>query len=208
MPDQTSICQAIIFDTNAYRVFTFGLSLEEGRAKIARLRRLEQAAGILLLAHPVVAWELLTHLRDLSDLAYKTCLNSLTALGEHAAVRGASNGQVALMADPYSTVCRALFGHHPPDFEQGIERLGSLIIHIVTYAPNLSDATAQQNIVDLSQGMLHREQRWLKDMAAVLDLCSPGAARVTFGDMSDREVLRSVRAYLSSEAFFWLGRST
>ena len=90
-PDQTSRAAGnqrfAIYDTNAYREFTFGLSLDGARIKTDRLCQLEQAAGWSVLAHPIVVWELVAHLEDTADKAYDHCLKASVALGEHTASR-------------------------------------------------------------------------------------------------------------------------
>lgn len=75
--------KVIIFDANAYRNLTFGLSLNESRAKAKRLRAKEKSAGCAVLAHPIVIWELLSHLVDSTDPGYTHCLHAMVALGEH-----------------------------------------------------------------------------------------------------------------------------
>lgn len=195
--------KVVVFDTNAYRVLTHGLDLNEARAKALHLRQLETRSGHSALAHPIVVWELLSHLLDSSDPAYTYCLHAVVALGEHTASRENADGAICLIADPLSTVCRELFGRLPPGYQQSLENLGSLVTHIVKQAPILSDPVARQNIENLGRGMAAREQNWLKGMkGGILDHFSPGVVKIFFKGGSDNETLRKVRAYLLSEAFF------
>jgi hypothetical protein len=154
--------KVVIFDTNAYRVFTFGWSLNEARAKAINLRQVEDQFGYAALAHPTVVWELLTHLVDSSNPAYSHCLKALVALREHTVTRENTNGGICLIADALSTVCRELFGRLPPGYEQGLQNLGSVVNHIAKYASDLSDPLLRQNIENLGRGMVAREAAWLK----------------------------------------------
>jgi hypothetical protein len=199
--------KVVIFDTNAYRVLTHGLPLDAARAKVLQLRQLEGHSGNSALAHPIVVSELLTHLVDASDPAYGHCVNALVALGEHTTSGEMQNGGICLIADALSTVCRELFGRLPSGYQQGLEKLGSVVTYIVKHAPNLTDAVTRQNIENLGRGMETEEEGWLKGMEGILDQFSPGTAKVVFGGGSDKEVLRRVRAYFASPAFFeaWSG---
>lgn len=194
--------KTIIFDTNAYRVLTFGLSLKDARNKALQLRQLEHRSGHSALAHPIVVWELLAHLVDSSDPAFNHCLNALVALGEHTVSREEPDGGICLIAEALSTVCHELFGRLPHGYQQGLENLGSLVTHIVRHAPDIGDPVVRQNIENLGHGMETKEAGWLKGMASVLDHFSPGVAKVVFGSGNDSEALRKARTFFASPAFF------
>ena len=193
--------RAIIFDTNAYRVLSHGLTFNDVRAKALQLRGCEQKAGVFVLGSPVVAWELITHLADPADPALPHCLNAIVMLGGHALSPDTANGGVCLFADSESTVCRELFRRLPPRYEAGIQTLGSLITYIGRNAPNLTDAAAVQNIKTIASAMTAGEQAWLNQMKSVLASCDPNAARVVFGGRDDGEVLKKVRTFFDSEMF-------
>src|SRR5213592_4106379 len=112
LPDGTR--RVIIFDTNAYRILSRGLTLDDAHAKAAQLRQCEQTTGVFVFASPVVVWELITHLADPADPARPDCLNAIVMLGGHALSPGASNVGISLFADSESTVCRELFRRIPP----------------------------------------------------------------------------------------------
>ncbi len=192
----------MVFDTNAYRVATLGLSLDEVRKKTSAIRSAENDLGYCALAHPIVVWELLTHLADSSDPAHGHCLNAMVALGTHTASRNAADGSVWLIADPLSSVCHALFDRVPEGYEEGLGNLGTLITHITANAPDLSDATLKRNVADLAHAMAKREKTWLEGMKDVLESSSPGAAKLIFGGSTDKEALTKLRKYLGSSAFF------
>lgn len=191
-----------IFDTNAYRVLTHGMNLEQTRARALEVRACADEIGFSSLAHPIAIWELLTHLRDPGDPAYEYCLHAMVALGEHTTSRETSAGGVCLIADAFSSVCHELFGLLPPGYQQGLESLGTVVTHIVKNAPDLSQPTLRQNIEQLACGMENREKEWLGGMEGILDRFSPGVAKAIFGGGSDSEALRKVRTYFDSPAFF------
>lgn len=193
-----------IFDTNAYRRFTFGKSLDKSRDKAVSLREAEGRSKYQSLAHPIVIWELLTHLADPADEDYNACLNALVALGVHAASREEPRDAVCMIADAFATVCRALFNRLPSGYEEGLKNLGSLVTHIVKNAPDLSDPVAQRNIQDLAQGMAKKEQGWLSGMEGIVTQFSPEAAGRVFGGATDEEALRKARDFFASEMFFQL----
>lgn len=125
-----------IFDTNAYRNFTFHLTIEAARTKALRLQKLEHTTGSFALAHPTVIAELLSHLVNPSDPDYDNCLNSVVAMGEHTASREMSEyGRVCNVADAFAQVCETLFGSVPPDYVKGLQNLGTLVAHIREKAP-------------------------------------------------------------------------
>jgi len=193
--------RVIIFDTNAYRVLSHGLALNDARKKALHLRRYEQAAGVFVLASPITAWELITHLADPADPALPHCLNAIVMLGEHTLSPTASNGGICLFADSESTVCRELFHSIPPDHEAGIQTLGSLVTYIVRNAPNLTDSVAIQNIKTIASAMTAKEQAWLNQMKAVVANCDPNAARAVFGGRDDNEALKKARAFFDTDLF-------
>jgi hypothetical protein len=203
-PTRPNLSKVIIFDTNAYRNFTSGLSLADSRAKAVKLRDHEKKAGVAVLAHPIAIWELLTHLVDETDPAYSYCLHALVALGEHAASRSRMDGGIDIIADALSTVCRELFGRLPPGYEQGLQNLGTLVTYITKNAPNISDPIARQNIQMLGRGMTAREESWLDGMKTILGHFSPEIVKQVFqnGTSTDSEALKTMRDYFDQDAFF------
>jgi hypothetical protein len=134
-----------IFDTNAYREFTYGKSLSDARARILKLCQLEQNAATLTVANPFVIWELIGHLDDPCDPAYTHCLNALVALSDHT-WRLDPSGGLRLVADAESTVCRELFHTLPPSAETNLQNLSLIAAHVKEYAPNLTLPAALANI--------------------------------------------------------------
>jgi hypothetical protein len=122
--------RAVVFDTNAYRYLTSGLSSTQAHAKARILRRLEREAGCFVLANPIVVGELLAHVADPVDLGRPHCLAAAVALGEHARLTDGADGGIGLVADSFSTVCWTLFNRPPLALKEMLERLGSLVTHV------------------------------------------------------------------------------
>ena len=194
--------RVVIFDTNAYRVFAHGSTLEDVQAKAKQLRGREQQAGVFVLASPIVVWELVAHLADPADPALPHCLNAIVALAEHALSPIASDGGICLFADSESTICWELFHHKPPVNEAVNQNIGSLVTYISKYAPDLTDSVAVQNIKTIATAVESKEQAWLNQMKVVLGTyCGANVAKVVFGGCDDNEALRNARAFFDDDFF-------
>ena len=189
---------AVVFDTNAYLSITRKREVAEARRIGRDLRDHEQRIGCVALAHPIVIWELLSHLADKSSPHYAWRLNALVALGEHTAQE---SGAVRLIADFETNLCRALFDRLPPGAEQGLQNLGSLVTHITKYAPKLDHPVADQNIRMLASGMQAREDQWLVDMDKVVSDLSQETLNKVSGATSARDARHNAKQYFDSEAF-------
>jgi hypothetical protein len=193
--------RVVIFDTNAYRVMTAKTSLADCRAKVLRLRQCEQGSGVFVLASPTVIWELIAHLDDPNDPAREHCLISLVVLGEHALDPAKPDGGISLFPDADSTVCRELFHALPPNHEQGIQNLGSLVKYFVKNAPNITDATALKNVHQIATNVAATEKQWLSLMQSVLAHCDHNVAKQFFGKKGNAEVRKQVRDFFASSVF-------
>jgi hypothetical protein len=193
--------QIVIFDTNAYRNFTIGLSLDDARAKALQLRQLEHGVGSFPLASPIVIWELIGHLGNISDPAYPYCLKALVALAEHTWSLHNTNDGICLFADPESTVCRELFHTVPSNAEQNVQNLSKLAAYVKQHAPNLKLPAAINNLQVFSAELAKRETEWLNDMQTVLNDCDPKLAKSWVGGKNDKEVRKKLRSFFGSQAF-------
>ncbi len=202
MSNPSSFERTVVLDTNAYRIFTGGLSLDGSRKAARRLRALEQAAGCRVLANPITVWELLAHLADPADRGYSYCLHALIALGEHTALPGSSEGGIGMLADSFSTVCKTLFDQPPVALQQALGNLGSLVTHVTKFAPDLTDPTVKSNIELVARGMTEIERRWMQNMTGVLQQFAPGTAQTVFGGSTDSQVRRRLKKFLESDLFF------
>lgn len=156
-----------VFDTNAYRVLTRDVTLEEARARAIRLRELGRAAGETALASPLVVWELLTHLADQSDHAYENCLSALVALGEH--TREPQTGGITMALDSEWAICHHLFGKAPAGAEANVTNLARIACYIRDHAPSITDPVVVSNIGIFSREMERRESSWIGEVQTLLD---------------------------------------
>lgn len=200
-PLPSGTTKIIVFDTNAYRVLTYGLSLEESRSKTLLLRQAEQKAGIFALANPFVIWELVGHLGDKSDPAYHYCLNALVSLGDHTWSPFIEKGGICLFADAESTVCLELFGTVPPGAAINVENLSKLAAHVRKHAPDLSQPEAINNLKVFSDELAKKETDWLAEMQKVLNDCDPKLAQEWVGGNTDKDVRKKLRDYFVSQSF-------
>ena len=69
----------VVFDTNAYRKFVLGKSLQQVRTDILRINILENEAGIVAQQSVVVLSELFKHLVDKNDINYENCKLAVVA---------------------------------------------------------------------------------------------------------------------------------
>jgi hypothetical protein len=196
--------RCVIFDTNAYRVLTYDLSLEGARAKAVELRQLERQRGSLALAHPIVAWELVYHLVDPSDPAYNRCLNALAALAEHTESADDSDPGICFIADAACSICQDIFDQIPQRHLSFIEHLRQLATSVAKEAPNFSAERIKEDIGELAAWMESEEQSWLSGMEDVRNRLSPATTRDVFGGGSDADSLRKACAFFQSPRFFEL----
>jgi hypothetical protein len=186
-----------VFDTNAYRNLSFGLSLADARARAVRLRELERAAGAAALASPIVIWELLAHLADTADPAYSHCVNALVALGEHTRERG--GGGICMALDSEWVVCHTLFDKEPAGASANVSNLAALTNHVRDHAPAITDAAALSNIKVFAVEMAKREASWLSDIQTSLNELDSAASHQPGKTKKDAQ--RDLRKYLASPTF-------
>ena len=195
--------EIVIFDTNAYRVATWGLDFEGSRAKAIQLRHLETGAGIFALSGFTVIWELVKHLRDLADPGRNYCMNALVALAEHtwSPYGGAQQDGVCMFVDAETTICRELFQAIPPTAEANTKKLRQIAAQIREFGPNLTDASVLGTIKDFADKMDSIEATWLIEMGNLISSFDPTLARVWVGGRTDQDVRRKLRALFGSAEF-------
>lgn len=191
-----------IFDTNAYRELTFGLSLEDARAEAVAIRQMESRQGVLALASPIVIWELASHLADTTDPAYAHCQNALVALAEHTRSSDAHNPGICMALDSEWVVCDALFQKTPQGAEQNSSNLAKLANHVRDRAPNLTDPAVLANLQVFAREMARRESTWLADLQQLLQGLDPAAATTTGTPAhNDKAARKRLHKSLKSAAF-------
>ncbi len=162
------INRIVVFDTNAYRNLTFGLTTEESRRIARKLADAEHAQGTKALANPFVIWELVSHLANSSDPAYQNCMNAVVAMVEHTRQPMDFLGGICRIVDGETEICRQLFNRIPPLAEQNCANLSQLASYIWSKAPNLADPNATINFTTFSAEMDKMEQAWLDHIEAIL----------------------------------------
>ncbi len=188
----------IIFDTNAYRYFTTGCDWEATKAKTAKLREAEKAAGVMALANPFVIWELVGHLADQTDPHYTACLNALASLATHT---WDDKGGLRRIEDGETAVCRQLFQVKPPKAGQNTNNLSLLAAHVRDFGPVITDQNALTNFQVFAAKLAEYEARWLAEMQTVLDTFSPGLAKAWIGGNSDQETRKNVQKFFTSQQY-------
>lgn len=198
---ESGVKGVVVFDTNAYRILTYGRSVEESREVARRLADVELASGIKALANPFVIWELVSHLADPDDQAFVHCQNALVALVEHVRLAGDSAGGICRVADGETEPCRQLFGVVPPMAEENAGNLSKLATYVWRSAPDLSGANAQANFRAFSDRMETLEASWLDGMEALLDGLRSQAVAVPDSKGVPKTDLKSKREFLRGRRF-------
>lgn len=163
------INRIVVFDTNAYRNLTFGLTTDESRKIARKLADAEFACGTKALVNPFVIWELVAHLANPGDPAYKNCMNAVVALVEHTRRPLDFLGGVCRVADGETEICRQLFNRIPPNAEQNCANLSQLASYVWREAPSLTNPDAQTNFIVFSAEMDKKEQTWLDHVEVLLN---------------------------------------
>ena len=192
--------QMVVFDTNAYRNLTFGLTTDESRKIARKLADAELACGTKALVNPFVIWELVAHLANSGDPAYKNCMNSVVALVEHTRLPVDHLGGVCRAADGETEICRQLFNRIPPIAEQNCANLCKLASYVWRAAPTLSDSNALTNFQVFSAEMDMKEAAWLNHIEALLNAFRALDASCTTPEAQKNE-MKKRRAYINGPGF-------
>lgn len=195
------ITRVVVFDTNAYRVLTYGCSLDESKTMARNLADVELAMKTKALANPFVIWELISHLADAKDPAYQHCLNALVALVEHTRLPHDETGGVCRVADGETELCRQLFKEIPPKAAVNTSRLSQMASYIWQDAPLITDRAIITNINTFSATMTKREAVWLDHMETFLDHLRSVGIMDCGSDSSAKIRIQKTRALLNSPEF-------
>lgn len=193
--------KVVVFDTNAYRNLTHGLSVQEAKDTARRLADVELAGGYKALANPYVIWELLSHLAIIEDPAYSICQCALVALVEHTRAQDDAEGGVCRVADGETELMRQLFGKQSSIAEQNAQSLSCLASYVWKFAPELTDFNAQTNFEIFAAKMNELESRWLDNMEDLLMSLRSEQTAISNGKDDGDTSLKSKRKYLNSSGF-------
>lgn len=191
----------MVFDTNAYRNLTFGLTTDDSRKIARKLADTELSCGIKALANPFVIWELVAHLADSSDSAYENCMNSVVALVEHTRQPNDDSGGVSRIADGETEICLQLFRKLPPNAEHNSKNLCVLASYVWKEAPILSNPNVQTNFQAFLNEMDKLEAKWLDHVEALLSGFRSIDASVTTLEAKKTRI-KKTREYLNGPGFF------
>lgn len=153
-----------VFDTNFYRTLTFQKTFEEISGDFDRLRKHEFESEITAFLNPFVLLEVLSHLGDINDPAFKHCRNSVLAIFLHCTEM--INGQIVfnVLADSESQICMSLFGLEP----ESHKRLTNQILAIAKIIAELNDLKIPEEIINdcriLGEDVQTRKARFVQDM--------------------------------------------
>jgi hypothetical protein len=195
------ITRVVVFDTNAYRVLTYGCSLNESKAMARNLADAELAVKTKALANPFVIWELISHLADTEDPAYQHCLNALVALVEHTRLPDDETGGVCRVADGETELCRQLFQQIPSKAAANTSHLCQMASYIWQDAPLIKDPAIITNINTFSATMAKREAAWLDQIEALLHHLRSAGILNSGSDSSAKNRRNKTREILNSPDF-------
>jgi len=198
---RAEITRVVVFDTNAYRVLTYGCSIAESKAKARNLADSEFFTKTKALANPFVIWELISHLADTEDPAYNHCLNALAALVEHTRLPDDKNGGVCRVADGETELCRQLFNQLPPHAAENTSNLSQMASFVWQDAPMITDPVIINNINAFSVAMAEREAAWLDHMEALLSNLRSAGTLESGSESSAKNRTQKTRTLLNSPEF-------
>lgn len=155
---------AIIFDTNAYRQFTFGKSTNEVASEVGALLKKESACGVEAFANPFVMLELASHLSDPKDPAYENCKSGVSALSSHCARQVNQDVQIAVLADSESQLCKMFHNAVPPTHAETTEKLCKLFKYIAADTSEASVDKIRNDLREISKVVASTESRFISDM--------------------------------------------
>ena len=117
---------AVVFDTNSYRQFVSGKSLEEVLTETTQLRADEARKNIQSYGAVIVSLELLSHLvENENGFNYKDCLNGILAMGNHCF--DDNHKEPRIIPHPYLHITRSFFDTVPTEMAQRVKNIGGVV---------------------------------------------------------------------------------
>jgi hypothetical protein len=155
---------AIVFDTNAYREFTFGKRTEGILPAVSNLLKKESASGAQAFANPFVMLELAAHLSDPNDPAYDNWKSSIVALSSHCSRQLDNGSQIAVLADSESQLCKVFHNAVPPAHANTTEKLCKIFKYIATDFSEAAVDKIRNDFKEISEVVTTTETRFVSDM--------------------------------------------
>lgn len=158
---------SVVFDTNAYREFTYDENLNSIKNKVLNLIKDERGKGIQAFSNPFVMLELASHIADVNDNAYENCKLSVIALAQHAAIQN-DGEQIAILADSESQLCKFLFNEQPLHHSNVTEILSQMYKTLSQFSSedeiDTNIVRNRENLMRIKLFMDKAEKRFINEM--------------------------------------------
>ncbi|RYX80066.1 hypothetical protein EON73_05785, partial [bacterium] len=127
----------VVFDTNAYRTLTYGLTEFEVKAKFKAIKEAESKKDIRPILSHVTGMELLAHLADLCDPGFGPCKIASIAAGYHCLTK---ENKLPYLAHPQILLQNLIFG----DVDEPTAKQFEVVIELI----NLLATKPASQIID------------------------------------------------------------
>lgn len=164
---------SIIFDTNAYRDFTYGKSYNEVVENTERLIDIENNQDIEAYMYPVVLLELYKHLAHPNDCAYENCKQSVVAAYLHTKFQDSDDFRILM--DSESLLVKLLFNCKREDPEQMWNIVGTHAYQIYADPCERHLDTFRPNFRLFAEFVDKIESRFVNDMSTIVSALNPSA---------------------------------
>lgn len=187
----------IVFDTNAYRNLTFGLTEQETKDLFDKVRTAEEAKSITSILSAVTLMELMAHLADSADPAYHHC--KIATIGAYHHVHEVNNFR--LLPHPELLLEQMLFHRVDPQQQESNLTLGRVAyaIHQGPADDKINEFNAQiqavKRIVD------QHEQDFVDDMFRAITQMDKDATNWKLFQ-NDKKIKGDFLKYLKTESAF------
>jgi hypothetical protein len=188
----------VIFDTNAYRRLSSGLSAESILSYASDIRAKEVVSDWRAFAHPTVMMELLAHLPGISDTHHDDCVRAITLLVAHCRT-DLGKGGLAIIAPLEAHVCQALYDEAWHSFENDLQTLGAICEQVAdTYRHTGELKAASESINEYARTFVSdQEQEFANRFKATISAIDPQGSsnKINFSNKDERQkYLRDLRS--------------
>jgi hypothetical protein len=160
---------AVVFDTNSYRQFANGKSLQEVLTATTQLRADEARKNIQSYGAVIVSLEMLSHLvENENDFNYKDCLNGILAMGNHCFDDNLDYPRI--IPQPYLHITRSFFGAVPTEMEQRVKNIGGVVNDLrIDYEKAISFHKSKGTFEDIMGYLTNEEQKFSSEIMYPID---------------------------------------
>jgi hypothetical protein len=160
----------VIFDTNIYRVLTYGLNHMDVIELIEKIKRAEKARNITGILSGVTAMELLSHLAANNDPGFNQCKMATIAAGIHA-----TGAYFSFMPHVTLQLQQLIFGQVDPIDANGNETIANLVSLISSSEPEKIIDRYKEQIQEINRLVQLHKSDFIATAQATLLLIDPGA---------------------------------